>query len=278
MPVGNYPLLTKKNAGKVVIINLQATRLDKHADLVIHSKLDKAFELLFEKYLKIEKSLCKPRGAEIALSLSGDNDENNLNKDKDYLLDVSNVVVDPTLSIIKLESKSDSICLNSQWRANKQQPHVLLVFSGKRKSGKDYICDKLTKNLKGLLGDQVKVLQITLSAPLKKVYAIEHNLDYEKLLDSSNYKEKFRLDMIKWSDEKRAVNPYAFCEKAIEDAELCDDKREKRLLVYIVTDARRRTDLDYFKTSYSNQVKSVRVKASDIVRTQRGWIYTTGFD
>ena len=37
--------------------------------------------------------------------------------------------------------------------------------------------------------DFISIKVITLSSPLKKMYAVEHNLDYEKLLDSSDYKE-----------------------------------------------------------------------------------------
>jgi len=35
-PAGNLPLLTKRNGGKLVIINLQRTKQDKRADLRIY--------------------------------------------------------------------------------------------------------------------------------------------------------------------------------------------------------------------------------------------------
>ena len=41
MPSGNLPLKCKKNGGKIVVINLQPTRMDKHAALVIHAPADK---------------------------------------------------------------------------------------------------------------------------------------------------------------------------------------------------------------------------------------------
>ena len=37
------------------------------------------------------------------------------------------------------------------------------------------------------------------SGPLKKCYAEQHNLDYEKLMSSDRYKEKYFKDMIRWS-------------------------------------------------------------------------------
>ena len=76
------------------------------------------------------------------------------------------------------------------------QPDLILLLSGKRKSGKDYVCQKLVQ----FLQDEPQAFAltlITLSSPLKEIYALEHGLDYQRLLDSSDYKEKFRLDMIK---------------------------------------------------------------------------------
>jgi len=39
-PCAGLPLITKKAGGRVVIVNLQATRLDSRADLVIHDRVD----------------------------------------------------------------------------------------------------------------------------------------------------------------------------------------------------------------------------------------------
>lgn len=38
------PFKTKRYGGKIMIVNLQKTRLDNHADLVIHSKCDEVME------------------------------------------------------------------------------------------------------------------------------------------------------------------------------------------------------------------------------------------
>lgn len=50
IPAGNMPIYCKKRPeGKLVIINLQPTKHDKKADLIIHAFADKVFQLLFEK-------------------------------------------------------------------------------------------------------------------------------------------------------------------------------------------------------------------------------------
>jgi len=43
-PANQLPTYTKKNGGKIVIVNLQKTNLDKKADLVIHGYCDRIFE------------------------------------------------------------------------------------------------------------------------------------------------------------------------------------------------------------------------------------------
>ncbi len=82
-----------------------------------------------------------------------------------------------------------------------KRPDLIIVLSGKRKSGKDYACQKLVNYLQAN-SLSFSYLLITLSAPLKETYATEHGLDYQRLLDSSDYKETYRLDMIKLNLEK----------------------------------------------------------------------------
>ncbi|KAL3285212.1 hypothetical protein HHI36_019327 [Cryptolaemus montrouzieri] len=49
VPSGNLPLRCKKYGGKVVIINLQPTKQDKKADLIIHTYVDLAIEKIMKK-------------------------------------------------------------------------------------------------------------------------------------------------------------------------------------------------------------------------------------
>lgn len=82
MPVGNYPLMTKKNNGKIAIINLQKTRLDQHADIVINAKLDFVFEKLIKKM-----SLEVPRLIMVNLYLENDQESNLLINTSSYIID-----------------------------------------------------------------------------------------------------------------------------------------------------------------------------------------------
>ncbi|XP_073493423.1 phosphomevalonate kinase isoform X2 [Phyllobates terribilis] len=143
-------------------------------------------------------------------------------------------------------------------------PRLLLLFNGKRKSGKDYITERLRDSLGG---DVCAILR--LSGPLKQQFALERALDFERLLDASDYKEKYRADMIRWGEEKRNADPGFFCRLIVEGV---------TQPVWIVSDTRRRSDVDWFLTMYGGAAQTVRVVASLETRRSRGWVYTPEVD
>lgn len=74
--------------------------------------------------------------------------------------------------------------------------------------------------------------------------------------------------MITWGESIRNKDPGYFCRLATQDA----DKP-----VWLVSDCRRLTDVEYFRHHYSNCVV-VWVSASDVVRASRGWEFVSGVD
>ncbi|XP_059836028.1 phosphomevalonate kinase isoform X2 [Hypanus sabinus] len=134
-------------------------------------------------------------------------------------------------------------------------PVLVLLFSGKRKSGKDFITDSIQSRLGA---ENCTILR--LSAPIKEQYAKEHGLDLLRLLGPSEYKERYRAEMIRWGEEQRVRDPGYFC------------------CLIIISDARRHSDLEWFRTHYGSAVQAVRVVASLETRRQRGWTFTAGVD
>ena len=98
-------------------------------------------------------------------------------------------------------------------------PRRVLLFSGKRKTGKDHLTEYLLKVLReselkqspdeknvdclSTTSQVDNVVILRLSGPLKRCYAENNGLDFKTLLSADTYKEKHRLDMIKWSEEIR---------------------------------------------------------------------------
>uniref|UniRef100_A0A8C2IC57 Phosphomevalonate kinase n=1 Tax=Cyprinus carpio TaxID=7962 RepID=A0A8C2IC57_CYPCA len=143
-------------------------------------------------------------------------------------------------------------------------PRIILLFSGKRKSGKDYVTDLIQKRL---TAEMCCILR--LSAPLKQQYAQDHSLDYEQLLGSGQYKENYRADMIRWGEMKRQQDSGFFCRLAIKHA---------TQPIWIISDCRRMSDVQWFHEEFPERCICVRVEASEQTRAQRGWRITTGID
>ncbi|XP_004629859.1 phosphomevalonate kinase [Octodon degus] len=143
-------------------------------------------------------------------------------------------------------------------------PQLVLLFSGKRKSGKDFV----TETLRSRLGADVCAV-LRLSGPLKEQYAQEHGLNFERLLDASSYKEAHRSDMIRWGEEKRQADPGFFCRKIVEGVSQP---------VWLVSDTRRVSDIQWFQEAYGAVMQTVRIMASVESRQQRGWVFMPGVD
>ncbi|XP_043936065.1 phosphomevalonate kinase isoform X1 [Protopterus annectens] len=139
-------------------------------------------------------------------------------------------------------------------------PKLVLVVSGKRKSGKDFV----TNLIQARLGTETCAI-LRLSGPLKQQYAKEHGLDFQLLLGTSEYKEKYRTDMIRWGEEKRNTDPGFFCRIIVQNVVEP---------VWVISDARRKSDVEWFQTYYPEVTQTVRITASEEIRKQRGWVFT----
>lgn len=177
-----------------------------------------------------------------------------------------------------------------------QCPKLILLFSGKRKSGKDFICEQLrdkyhnhqdfinTNNnyiifflrLNGE-NETTTCTILRISEPLKSLYANEHNLDLVDLMSAGPYKEHYRLAMINWSDRIRENDPGYFCRAACTTTNCSNNKQLLSSTIWIFSDIRRKTDIEWFKDNYGDEIiRTVRVNADVTTRVDRGWVFTKG--
>ncbi|XP_029435305.1 phosphomevalonate kinase isoform X2 [Rhinatrema bivittatum] len=75
--------------------------------------------------------------------------------------------------------------------------------------------------------------------------------------------------MIRWGEEKRNSDPGFFCRLAVEGI---------TQPVWVVSDTRRRSDVEWFQGAYGDLAQTVRVVASEETRKHRGWVFTAGVD
>lgn len=110
---------------------------------------------------------------------------------------------------------------------------------------------------------------IRISEPIKSLWATEQKLDLQLLLGDGPYKEKYRKDMIEWSDKVRASDSGFFCRSAMKSA---------GSKVIIVSDIRRKTDIKFFLEEYGDLVKTIRISCPDDIRHDRGYLFQEGVD
>lgn len=149
-------------------------------------------------------------------------------------------------------------------------PRVIIILSGKRKSGKDYVAALLDQ----LLDNKVF---LRISVPIKKQYSQMKGLDFKESLTDSPYKESFRQDMIRWSEEVRRTDPNIFLRSSIED------EGARKYPIWVLVDARRPCDLEYMIEEYGKKDATcklfiVRIVASQETRGKRGWTFQSGVD
>ncbi|WKY09126.1 hypothetical protein Q1695_001913 [Nippostrongylus brasiliensis] len=140
---------------------------------------------------------------------------------------------------------------------------LVVLVSGKRKSGKDYCSEKLRVALAPLRASVHGV-----SHSLKAIYAKDHGLNYSELISDGPYKEIHRSRMIAWGEAIRDAQPDFFCRAAIPPN--CEDD------VVIISDCRRPTDMQYFQQHF--QTLSLRIATSIDTRQRRGFKFVEGID
>ncbi|XP_047344363.1 phosphomevalonate kinase isoform X3 [Vespa velutina] len=113
---------------------------------------------------------------------------------------------------------------------------------------------------------------IKLSGPIKTYWSKNAGLDLNKLLDASEYKEQYRHEMIKWSESIRKKDNGYFCRAAIDMYDAYDKP------IWIVSDTRRKTDIQWFKENYIDLCKTIRIITKIEIRQQRGWKFIADID
>lgn len=93
--------------------------------------------------------------------------------------------------------------------------------------------------------------------------------------------------MIIWSDTVRKSEPGYFCQITCAKGNIFCTYSSKAIKmvflliaiykdVWIVSDIRRKTDIEWFWIKYGNKIKTVRIISNDDIRAERGWVYTNG--
>nr|AAP06404.1 similar to GenBank Accession Number AP001507 tRNA/rRNA methyltransferase in Bacillus halodurans [Schistosoma japonicum] len=121
-----------------------------------------------------------------------------------------------------------------------QRSSICVVFSGKRKSGKDYTVNHLTNLLQS---NHLSYLVVRISEPIKSYFAEHYGLNLSELLSSNEYKENYRKQMISWMEQEIKQDPYVFIRKSLLESTRRHGISQPAGI--IISDARRVNDIEY---------------------------------
>lgn len=146
-------------------------------------------------------------------------------------------------------------------RASKLSGMRVILLSGKRAAGKDFVADKITRALEKL---EWRVHCTSLGILNKQKYAEKHGLDAVRLENDRQHKEEHRIELVRHHGEMDKINPEWAVKAVVEAA--ADDKAD----VLIVTDIRRLKDLEWFQKNSATAPVILRIDASEEARKMRG--------
>lgn len=141
-------------------------------------------------------------------------------------------------------------------------PPTFILVSGGRYAGKDTVAAELAQ--------RTGWTHTSFAYAVKAECAVLRALDFSRLLNDAPYKEAHRMELIRHGTERRAEDPTYWARRVYESHCVPD-------AVCIVSDHRFRNE-GAFLRQQGARVITVRVCASDDVRTQRGWRYNAAVD
>lgn len=156
--------------------------------------------------------------------------------------------------------------------------NMFFAISGKRFSGKDYFSTVFEKKLTSLMPlANVKILR--LADELKKLFAENFDLDYQKLLLSRAYKETHREKMTSFYFKSIQEDYLIWGKKIIDSIKNC--KSEEKLNIFILADLRHKFEVKFFKEELKNlgfKMIFIRIESSDEIKEKRGWKFIEEID
>jgi phosphomevalonate kinase len=181
---------------------------------------------------------------------------------------------------LHLRSDSDESLIGSY--VHKREINVVLI-SGKRLSGKDTAGRVIRECVSTTAGRMCDIMTANFADSLKNEYAKRENIDRERLFTDAQFKESHRPGLIRFGEEKRAIDQNYFVNALLDSMDLSNKLNDA---VVVICDLRFQNELwatlSYFeRPEFAAFVPSfviVRIEANEETRASRGWTFKSGVD
>ena len=148
---------------------------------------------------------------------------------------------------------------NKEPTADESSTKLIVLISGKRAVGKDFIANVINS---ALIDHGFTVHRTALGNINKKLYAESAGIDVNRLMNDREFKESHRVAMVQHHTNRNQVDPEWCLKQAVNQAKKSD--------VLLLSDIRTLADLQWFKNQNTALV-SLRVNANEVMRKQFGW-------
>ncbi len=153
---------------------------------------------------------------------------------------------------------------------HKKRDEVLLLLSGKRFAGKDYVSNRIESRLDG---EGISFKRFHHSDEMKRIYCDSSGADLHSMSTDRAYKEQHRNAMTKLYQRISSEdgNKFIFCDSIMHQIRSDDTKSD----VIIIADFRREHEEGFYRRHFDgeNKMLRVRINASQQTRTGRGWVF-----
>jgi len=147
---------------------------------------------------------------------------------------------------------------------------IAVVLSGKRMTGKDYVCTKLVSLC---LNAGIKTERIAMSDQVKISFAA-HNpeVDGKRLFEDSVYKQSLKPRIVEHFEKISKGDQNYFLSQVVNNQ--VSSKLLKENEIFLFTDIRTMANVEFLKRSEFSHVLWMRITADEESRKQRGWTLT----
>lgn len=147
---------------------------------------------------------------------------------------------------------------------------VVIIFSGRRCSGKDWLASLVHSTLDKMIGGLIKLASI--SDDVKKEFTKENPLvDYSKLSSNRSYKDSHRKALTDFYHRKCAQDLAYDAKCFLKAVQSCDDGS-----ILLLTGVR--NGLEYVRRLAGKPVVLIKIVSCDKARQARGWSYDCDID
>ncbi|KRW98369.1 hypothetical protein PPERSA_03541 [Pseudocohnilembus persalinus] len=161
---------------------------------------------------------------------------------------------------------------------------IIIALSGKRYSGKDYICQQIKQNLMqdNELQQYIQVERKSISDICKLKYAQKFKISYKDLISNREFKEKHRKNLIQFFQENNSSNKNLFLSNLLSEIQEDVYDCSKNIQVHILTDIRRIDEFQFIENykldDCKNKIIKVRIETNNECRYSRGWQFDEKID